>query len=67
MKYAFTCTCGHKVAVDADGREAAVEQIKGMMTQDFVTQHFSEKHAGQPTPTLEQALAGVDQAVHEVV
>ena len=66
MKYSMTCTCGDVMAVDAENKDAAVAMLKANMTEDALKQHFAEKHAGQPMPSVEQAHAGIEQSVQEV-
>ncbi len=61
----MTCTCGHETSVDAENREGAVEQLKGMMTEEAITQHCAEKHPGEPVPTKEQTDAMIDQTTKE--
>lgn len=65
MKYQMTCTCGQVMAVDADSRDAAVAQLKEMMTEEAIAQHFAEKHVGEQPLTLEQSNAGIEQNVVE--
>lgn len=49
------------MTADAENRSAAVEQLKGMMTQESLETHMAEKHQGEPVPTLEQAHAMIEQ------
>ena len=65
-KFSMTCTCGHKMTVDAGTREEAIAKLTGMMTQEELDKHFAENH--QPTeqkPTLEQDHAMIAQTVME--
>ena len=74
----MTCSCGMEVPVEANSKEEAVEMIKDIMmpksadgtrSLDGVLKHLAEepKHAGEPPPTLEQALMQVEQNTVEVV
>jgi len=61
MKYSMTCTCGHVMEVEADSRDAAVANMKAMMTADAIAAHFAEKHPGQSIISVEQSNAAIDQ------
>ena len=67
MKYSFTCTCGHKITVDAATKDEAVTKIQEMMSQDAIGAHMPEKHSGDPVPTKEQSDAMIAQMVVEEV
>ena len=47
--------------VDADSRDAAVANMKAMMTADGIAAHFAEKHPGQSVISVEQSNAAIDQ------
>ena len=65
-KYSITCTCGHKMSVDAGTREEAVSKLTGMMTQEALDKHFLENHQPSETkPTLEQSHAMIAQTVQQ--
>lgn len=64
-KFSFKCTCGDVMTVDADNREEAIEKLKGMMTADMIASHMSEKHSGDPVPTVEQVHMQMEQGVYE--
>ena len=67
-KFSITCTCGHKMTVDAETKEEAIVKLNDMMTQEALDDHFLKNH--QPTeqkPTLEQAHAMITQTVQEDV
>lgn len=57
----MTCTCGDVMTVDAGTKEEAVKKLKGMMTQEALTKHMADKHAGQPVPTLAQSHEMIDK------
>ncbi len=58
------CTCSHLMVVDAPDQVTAAGMMK--MTQEQLDAHWAEKHAGDPNkPSLDQANAVVDGAVHE--
>ena len=62
MKYSLKCTCGDVMSVDAATKEEAVEKLKGIMTQETIDKHWSEKHPGDSNkPTLEQAHMMIEQ------
>ncbi len=65
MTYSFKCNCGEVMTVEAENREEAVTKMKGMMTQDAINTHMSEKHSGEPVPTLEQVHAQIDSNLVE--
>lgn len=67
MTYSMQCTCGHVMSVDAVSRDEAVAQLKGMMTQQAMEQHFAEKHPGEPVPPLEQTHMMIEQKTQEGV
>jgi len=64
-KYSMTCSCGHEYSVDAENKEGAVEQLKEMMPDDKIAEHFAEKHPGDPVPTREQADGMIEQMTKE--
>lgn len=66
MKYAMTCTCGDVMSVDAENRDTAVAQMKGMMTADALAAHFAEKHPGETVPSVEQSNTMTEQNLQEV-
>lgn len=53
--------------VEAASREDAVLQIKSTMTEDAVSRHMSEKHAGEPVPSVEQVHAMIEEKVEEII
>ena len=63
----MTCTCGHKMDVDANSLEEAKQKMKEMMTQEAADAHWAEFHKDDitPKPTLEQVHAGIDQMLRE--
>lgn len=65
----MTCTCGHKMDVEANSLDEAKEKMKAMMTQEAADGHWAEFHKNDtnPMPTLEQIHAGIDQTLVEVV
>lgn len=66
MTYALTCSCGHTMSVEADSREEGVAKMKAMMTEAALAQHLKAYHKpGEPTPTLAQAHAQIEQNLRE--
>ena len=65
-KYSMTCSCGDPMDVEANSKEEAVSMMKGMMTEDAIAKHFSEKHSGDTVPSVEQVHAMIDSGVHQV-
>ena len=64
--YTMTCTCGHEYSVEAETKEAAVEQLKGMMTEEKIAEHMAESHKpDEPVPTKEQADMMIEQTTKE--
>ena len=62
----MTCTCGHKMSVDAVTREEAAAKLTEMMTQEALDKHFMENHKPEETkPTLEQSHAMIAQTVQQ--
>ena len=63
----MTCTCGHKMDVEANSLEEAKEKMKTMMTQEAADAHWAEFHKDDtnPMPTLDQVHAGIDQMLAE--
>lgn len=64
-KYSMACTCGEVMTVDAGNREEAVEKLAGMMNEESVAKHFSEKHQGQMVPNQDQVRQGLEVTVVE--
>ncbi len=62
MKYSMTCSCGHVMETEATTREEAVANIKGMMTEEAITAHMGEKHAGEPVLSKAEVDAMVEQS-----
>lgn len=65
-KWQVTCSCGDNFEVEADTMDQAKEAMKAKMTPDMVSQHWSEKHMGQPMPTEEQMMGMLD-SIHQVM
>jgi hypothetical protein len=51
-QYGMTCSCGHEVTVQAKDRTEAVAKLQGMMDENAIAAHMSEKHAGEPVPSV---------------
>jgi len=64
-QYSMTCSCGHEYSVDAESKDQAIDQLKGMMPDDKIAEHFAEKHPGDPVPTREQADGMIEQMTKE--
>ncbi len=47
--------------VEADSREEAVSKMKGTWNQAALDQHLAEKHPGEPTISLADAHAQIEQ------
>jgi len=66
MAYAMTCSCGHTMSVEAASRDEGVTKMKAMMTEAALAQHIKDYHKpGEPTPTLAQAHAQIEQNLRE--
>ena len=61
MKYSMQCTCGHTITVDAESKEDAISQIKGVMTPNEIAKHMDQKHKGQAIPSNDQVYAMITQ------
>lgn len=59
MTYAMTCTCGHKMTVDADAKDEAVSKMKTMMDEPAIAAHWAEFHVNDasPMPSVDQVHA----------
>ena len=68
-KYSMTCTCGHKMDVDANSLDEAKIKMKEMMSQEATDAHWVEKHKDDtgPKPTLEQVHMQIDQMLAEEI
>ena len=53
-QYHMTCSCGHDIKVDAKNRDEAVSKIQSMMNEKAIDTHLSEKHKGEPRPSVAQ-------------
>lgn len=49
-KFAFNCTCGDKISVDAVDMNEAKTKFAEMMTIEAFNAHFAEKHVGEAVP-----------------
>ena len=63
----MTCSCGHTMSVEAGSKEEAVSKMKEMMTPETISAHASEKHPGEPVPSVEETHAMIDQKLEMVV
>ncbi len=64
--FVMTCTCGHKMKVQADDRAAAVAMMKAQMTQQALEDHIKQLHKPEEAmPTLEQAHMMIEQTLQE--
>ena len=60
------CTCGHVMSVDADSKEDAISQMKELMTEDALNDHFKKYHKeDEQKPTLDQSHMMIEQQVVE--
>lgn len=64
-KFSFKCTCGDVITVDDETREGAVAKIKEMMNEEALAKHMTEKHLGEPVPSVEENMALIEQNVYE--
>jgi hypothetical protein len=65
-EFTMECSCGDKMPVQASNREEAVAKLKEMMTEDAIKAHMTEKHAGDPLPTIAEVHAMIEKGVTEV-
>lgn len=62
--YSMTCTCGYETSIESTSRDEAIAQLKSMMDEPGIEQHFAEHHKpGEQRPTVQQAHAMIDQMV----
>ena len=64
--FQMTCQCGDTMTVDADDRDAAVAQFKGMMDEAGIAAHMAEKHPGDPVIPVADCHAMIERDVKEV-
>lgn len=64
-EFTMECNCGDKMTVQASSREEAVAKFKEMMNEEAVKAHMTEKHAGDPMPTLAEVHAMIEKGVTE--
>ncbi len=62
----MTCSCGDPMAIEAGSREEAVSKMKETMTEEAIAQHMSEKHPGEPVPSVGQVHATIDSGLQQV-
>ncbi len=65
-KFSMTCSCGDKMAIDAENRDEAVSKMKAMMTQEAIDAHCAEKHPGMKL-TMADVHMGIDKDLQEVM
>jgi len=53
------------MTVDAENRDAAVAQFKGMMDEAGINKHMSEKHPGQPVISVADCHTMIERDVVE--
>lgn len=53
-QYTMTCSCGDTMTVEAENRDAAVAQLRGMMDEAAIQAHMAQKHPGQPVMSVAQ-------------
>lgn len=59
----MTCTCGDTMTVDAENREGAVAQFKGMMDEKGIADHMNAKYPGQPLVSVADCHAMIEKQV----
>ena len=65
-KYTFSCSCGDKVTVEAMSKDEAVDMIMAKMEENGgMEAHMTEKHAGEPVPSMEEAKMMVMEHTEE--
>lgn len=63
----MSCSCGDTMQMDGETKDAAVDKLMALaMTPEAITAHMTEKHAGEPTPTVEQARAGLLASARQI-
>ena len=62
-KFSMTCTCGDVMNVETETKEEAITKMKAMMTPEMVQKHMTEKHPGEPVPSVDQTQAMIDQTL----
>ena len=62
-KFSMTCSCGHKMDVDANSHPEAVSKMKEQMTEEAVKAHMDTHHAGQPMMTVADVHRGIEMGL----
>lgn len=65
--YSMMCTCGDEMKVEAESRGAAVAQMQQMMNEDMIASHMSQRHPGEPVPSMTDAHAMVEANMKQVM
>ena len=63
--YVVECTCGHNVEVGAPDRESAIREMKKMMDESGVKEHFQKLHRGEPMPSVAEVHAHIENDIKE--
>jgi hypothetical protein len=63
-QYSMTCSCGDTLSAEASSRDEAVKKIQGMMTADAISAHMTQKHPGQPIPSVADIHGQISQYTH---
>ncbi|MBI3420448.1 MAG: hypothetical protein HY006_00100 [Candidatus Sungbacteria bacterium] len=53
--------------VEAESRGAAVAQMQQMMNEDMIASHMSQRHPGEPVPSMTDAHAMVEANMKQVM
>ncbi len=62
-QFKMTCNCGDTMTVEAADRAGAVAMLKGMMDENGIKAHMTEKHPGQPVISVADCHQMIDQQV----
>ncbi len=65
--YIVECTCGHDLQVEAPVRESAVQQMKKMMDEKGIEDHYAKYHLGERIPPVEEVHAHIEHDIKEAV
>lgn len=66
-KFTMVCSCGDPMTVEAETREEAVAKLQGMMTEEAIAAHMTDKHPGeQQIPSVADVHAQIAQRLEMV-
>ena len=61
----MTCSCGDVMTTTAASRDEAVKKIQGKMDEPTINAHMSQRHQGEPVPSVEQIHMMIAQGLKD--